>query len=431
MMLPQSNFAKIRALRKHVTQALKQLDCPQSLIYGWAGLAMDPTMYALIKNQQFIMPPDSGASPPFLQFTTPHGIKKCKRQWENARNYYLSYIIISRACFRMLDELVRDKYKVSNNPNLLGWNLTMSIQLILTQLETLYGKPTVNIIWNNNVLFTSDFNPLYAPETLFHRIEQCQEVAIIGATPYTAAQLVNNMMHLLLKSGIFPTREFEQWDAIQNKSWPVLKTFVHGTYAHILVVANIRTMMGQQGYVPQNMYNILDEPDNSSMDTKVAHTAAAATTGSTLGNTYQASIVPAELMVAVNTIAENQQSLYQHIAPLLQQMAALSFQAQPPTQACQPAFQTPPIHQLAIPAPPAYGSYHQGGYQQGYQQGCGIGQSTKRRRNGHNNNRRGHGRTAFADHMAVQGCGYGGGIGAVPPAARGSTQRPFQSILVK
>jgi hypothetical protein len=46
----------------------------------------------------------------------------------------------------MLDKLVRDKYKVSNNPNLLGWNSTMSIQLILVQLETLYGKPTANII---------------------------------------------------------------------------------------------------------------------------------------------------------------------------------------------------------------------------------------------------------------------------------------------
>ena len=109
----------------------------------------------------------------------------------------------------MLDELVPDQYKVSNDPNLLGWNPMISIQLILVQLENLDGKPTVNIIWNNNILFTANFNPVDAPETLFHQIKQCQEVAIIGATPYTAVQLVNNTMHLLLKSGIFPTREFE------------------------------------------------------------------------------------------------------------------------------------------------------------------------------------------------------------------------------
>jgi hypothetical protein len=99
----------------------------------------------------------------------------------------------------MLGELVQDQYKVSNDPNLLGWNLKMSIQLILAQLENPYGKPTANIIWNNNILFTANFNPVDAPEMLFHQIKQFQEVATIGATLYTAAQLVNNTMHLLLK----------------------------------------------------------------------------------------------------------------------------------------------------------------------------------------------------------------------------------------
>jgi hypothetical protein len=167
-MLPRPNFAKIKALCKLITQALKQLDCPQSLIYRWAGLAINLTMYSLIETQQFVQPPDPGASPPYAQSTTPQAIKMCERLWENARNYYLLYINISRACFRMLDELVRNKYKVSNDPNLLGWNPTMSIQLILAQLEISDGKPTANFIWNNNVLFTTNFNPLNAPEMLFH-----------------------------------------------------------------------------------------------------------------------------------------------------------------------------------------------------------------------------------------------------------------------
>jgi hypothetical protein len=299
-------------------QALKQLDCPQSLIYGWAGSAMHPTMYSLIKTHQFVQPLNPGASPPYAQFTTPQAIKMCKCLWENARNYYLSYINISRVCFWMLDKLVRGKYKVSSNPNLLGWDPTMSIQLILVQLENSYGKPTANIIWNNNVLFTTNFNPLDVPEMLFHQIKQCQEVAIIGATPYMSAQLVNNTMHLLLKSGNFPTREFESWDAIQNKTWPVLKTFVHGGYAHKLVASNICNTTSQQGYVPnQNMYHVLKEGDDTSAaNTMVTQTAAAVTTGSTLGSSYQVSVVPPKLMAAINTIAANQQSLHNQIAPL-------------------------------------------------------------------------------------------------------------------
>jgi hypothetical protein len=95
-----------------------------------------------------------------------------------------------------------------------------------------------------------------------------------------------------------------------------------------LVALNIHNMVGQQGYVPQNMYHVLDVGnDTSNANTMVTQTAAAITTGSTLGNTYQATAIPPELTAAINTIAANQHSLYQHIALLSQQMAALSFHA--------------------------------------------------------------------------------------------------------
>ncbi len=72
-----------------------------------------------------------------------------------------------------------------------------------------YGKPTAMILWNNNKLFSSDFLPNDAPELLLHRVEQCQEVAIIADTPFTGAQLIYNTMLLLLKSRIFRMRRFE------------------------------------------------------------------------------------------------------------------------------------------------------------------------------------------------------------------------------
>ncbi len=129
----------------------------------------------------------------------------------------------------------------------------------------------------------------------------------------------------------------------------------------------------------------------------MTHTAAAATTGSTLHNTYQTAQAssPQELTTAINTITANQQSLYQHIALLLQQMAALSF-TQQIAQARLPVFQAPPIQRLAISGPTAYRG-NQGGYQQGFQQGCGGGRSTGGCcNNGCNNNRHRRGRTPFA-----------------------------------
>jgi hypothetical protein len=90
------------------------------MTYGWAGLAIDPPIYALIKVAAFVTPPDPGNVPVYPQFTTIQIMKTANHAWENARNHYLSYVNISRACFKMLNKLVPDHFKVSNNPNLLG-----------------------------------------------------------------------------------------------------------------------------------------------------------------------------------------------------------------------------------------------------------------------------------------------------------------------
>jgi hypothetical protein len=67
-MLPRPDFAKLRALCKHMMQALKQLVCPQSQIHGWTGLVMDPGLYALIEPNPFNIPINPGAMPVYQNF---------------------------------------------------------------------------------------------------------------------------------------------------------------------------------------------------------------------------------------------------------------------------------------------------------------------------------------------------------------------------
>jgi hypothetical protein len=69
------------------------------------------------------------------------------------KNYYLSLMNINRACFCMLDETVPDRYKVSNNPNLTGWNASMSIRAILNQLMANHSMPDAMVLFNNDTLF--------------------------------------------------------------------------------------------------------------------------------------------------------------------------------------------------------------------------------------------------------------------------------------
>jgi hypothetical protein len=318
----------------------------------------------------------------------------------------------------MLDKYINNHFKVSNDPNLIGWNPTMSIQLILAQLGASYGKPSKQLMWNNVKVFQTDFLSNNAQELLFHYVEQCQEVAIIARNPYTPTQLITNTMHLLLQSKIFPMKEFEDWEATPNKTWLALKIFIHGVYTWHLVAVGLQSTLAQQGYVPaHNMYNILGAGGNNTADKSTAvtitQTTAAATTGSTLANTY-ATPAPAptypQITSAINSLSANQQALYQHIAPLSQQMAAMSFNTQPPTPRCTftaphlTPFNVPPIQQLSIPAPLPFNA---GGFNNGHR-----GRSTGGLGHGRRFNQRSRGHNPFADNMAACGSGLQGGVGA-------------------
>jgi hypothetical protein len=81
-------------------------------------------------------------------------------------------------------------------------------------------------------------------------------------------------------------KEFEDWEATNNKTWTSLKTFVHGAFQCQLVVVEIRgSTSGQQECAPlMNPYALLAEGLDLNNNTMVTQMAVAATVGSTLGN---------------------------------------------------------------------------------------------------------------------------------------------------
>jgi hypothetical protein len=353
---PRPDFNRLRALRQHIVRALKQLTCPQSAIHGWSGLAITPSMYLLLEPQPFVEPADPGNTAIYPQFAPTATIKTIDAAFTRDKNYYLSFKNISRACFKMLDDSISNQFKVSNTPNLTGWNSTMMIIVILEQLKASYGKPDTMTLFGNDTLFRSLFPANEAPEMLFYRIEQCQEIQNLAQDPYTPTQIINNVVRLLQQSGIFPLKEFDTWEAITTKTYPALKTFIHEAYTRRLTALQLRNTIGTQGYAPhnnQNMYNILDEEgfeSNSGTEgTVTTKTAppitqtAAMTTESTLTTTYGGGTIPSEITNAINQLSANQQTM-------MTQMAVMSFNNAPalPPQAAT-NFHVPPIQQLNIP----------------------------------------------------------------------------------
>ncbi len=95
------------------------------------------------------------------------------------------------------------------------------------QITATYGQPTPTALLQNDTLFQSMYSPQDAPEVLFQHIKDCQEVQILDEDPYTAQQLLNNTVRLLLQTGLY-TRDVEDWDRkiTSDKIWTTLKTFI-------------------------------------------------------------------------------------------------------------------------------------------------------------------------------------------------------------
>jgi hypothetical protein len=191
------DFNQLCTLCQHIVRALKQLTCPQSPIHGWSGLAIAPGVYVLLELQAFVEPLNLGATAVYPPFLPPSAVKMIDAIFVWDKNYFLSLLNINQACFKMLDDAISNQFKVSNTPNLTGWNSTMTICAILEQLETSYSKPDTMMLFGNGTLFRSPFPANKAPEMLFYRIEQCQKIQILVQDPYSLTQIINNAVRLL------------------------------------------------------------------------------------------------------------------------------------------------------------------------------------------------------------------------------------------
>jgi hypothetical protein len=115
--------------------------------------------------------------------------------------------------FDTLDSHVSDAYKVApaTAPGTINWNSTMLPNKIFDQLMVQKGKPTPDAVRQNNLVFITPYNPKDLPELLFKRCTNCQEITIIAKVPYTAEQILMNIVDLFTQTGIYAC-DMVDWD---------------------------------------------------------------------------------------------------------------------------------------------------------------------------------------------------------------------------
>jgi hypothetical protein len=94
------------------------------------------------------------------------------------------------AVYNVLNGNIDDTFKVSNDPNLVRWNQAIELCNIFDQIMITYCRPMLAALLQNDTLFRIVYSLQDAPEVLFHHIEDCQEVQILGDDPYTPQQLL-------------------------------------------------------------------------------------------------------------------------------------------------------------------------------------------------------------------------------------------------
>jgi hypothetical protein len=254
----------------------------------------------------------------------------------------------------MLDANVSDQFKVSNNPTLTGWNSTMSITDILSQLQVLYGKPNMMMLYTNDTFCRSPMTASDSPKMLFYRIKQCQEIQRIGNLPYSEEQIIANEVRILLQANIFPLKEFDAWDAVTPKSYPTLKTFIHVAYGRRLTALALHSTSGQNGYANQTIYNVLEDGNDDDTNDDTVTTITQMDAGATGGATQSGgTAISAKVAAAINQLSANQTAIMSQMAAVTAQLAALSV-VPPPAQntsayAPRNLFYVPPIQQVAVP----------------------------------------------------------------------------------
>jgi hypothetical protein len=284
-------------------------------------------LYSLLTTSLFSLPTNPGAAAVYVRSQIPgqpvnnaplsrteqasvESILNCRK------HYYLSMQNIERACFTALGASINNAFKVSNDLNVCKWHAGMRVIDILDQLSATYGQPTPAVLEANDHIFRSPTSAANAPEVLSCCIEDCAKNTLLGKNPYTNKQLITNMIHLLLTTGLY-VRAFKDWDQ-------VLEAQKTGIEPRRMIQDDFQCQLnttaptaGHQGYTPalpfqQNAFGPLanNDSDNASATTVMTQMVALTYQSQIMANA--AGKLSQQMDQYVQTLAHQQEQLYQN-----------------------------------------------------------------------------------------------------------------------
>ena len=88
---PRPNFFRLRAFRRHIVDVMKKIPHPGYPQHGWAGMVLQPAIFAPINATPFSPPPNPGLIAIYPQFALQPAIRIAHSQFKINKNMYKTY----------------------------------------------------------------------------------------------------------------------------------------------------------------------------------------------------------------------------------------------------------------------------------------------------------------------------------------------------
>ena len=119
---PRPNFFRLWVFCQHIVNVMKQILHPGYPQHGWAGMVLQPAIFALINAAPLASPPNPGLIAVYLPFALQPAIRMANSQFKIDKNLYKTYTNVHRAVYKFLIDNVLPAYQALTTPGLTGWD---------------------------------------------------------------------------------------------------------------------------------------------------------------------------------------------------------------------------------------------------------------------------------------------------------------------
>jgi hypothetical protein len=157
---------------------------------------------------------------------TSHEIADQLRAHLEQQRQHTEHDVLIQALRKMIIETVDEKY-IKNLRNKYTCYKAISPSTMLTHLFTNYRKITPEDIVQNENRLNEPWDGAEPFENIIERVEECIEFAKEAARPYTPDQILDRVLCIVSKTGLYHD-DLKEWKKkpIADKTWPNFKTYM-------------------------------------------------------------------------------------------------------------------------------------------------------------------------------------------------------------